>query len=251
MKIRPVSFFFLAFALALLAPIAASANGLAGSWGMKANGVVGQLEFDPVGSGWQGRLNLDGFWEDVSEVEFDPQSGEIRFFRHAVGQRYQGWLIAERMSGTFNQTMRWKASRHGDSLDFDDAPDDAADPASGSEPDAATPNAPSPRTKSRYQVVNYSGMVRHPREITVDYPSQTILEHSGLAFEVETVSTNLWVLNHRLVVKTRNPVNGYWVEYDWVILDNGKMLAGCYRDENGSGPSIGHLVKPPEPKTNP
>ena len=47
----------------------------------------------------------------------------------------------------------------------------------------------------------------------------------------------------RLVFKTDFRTNGYFIQYDWVMLDNGSTVAGSYRDPTSCGPSAGKAAK--------
>jgi hypothetical protein len=57
----------------------------------------------------------------------------------------------------------------------------------------------------------------------------------------------------RLIVKAAVP--GYTVDYDWTFLDNGRIIAGVWRDDAGFGASVGERTSgygdPPPPPPPP
>jgi hypothetical protein len=69
------------------------------------------MEFSQSGSRWTGRLSLDGAWENLGNIRFDPGTGAISFDRPRVGQHYTGRLSGNTMSGSFDNTSRWSATR--------------------------------------------------------------------------------------------------------------------------------------------
>ena len=82
-----------------------------GRWSVNFNGYTGTMEFARSGSGWTGRLNLDAGNESLSNIAFDPHTGSISFLRSSVNQHYSGTLSDSRMSGRFDNSYNWSATR--------------------------------------------------------------------------------------------------------------------------------------------
>jgi hypothetical protein len=55
----------------------------------------------------------------------------------------------------------------------------------------------------------------------------------------QTNTTSVCRKGSRLIIKTAVP--GYTVDYDWTFLDNGKVIAGVWRDNSGFGASVGEM----------
>lgn len=88
-----------------------------GPWFFSANNFPGRLEFQWAGNVWAGRMlfNNIGQWEELTDVFFDPRSGQIQFRRPALNQVYGGTLSGGRIVGTFGfgapGTFPWEAWR--------------------------------------------------------------------------------------------------------------------------------------------
>ena len=48
--------------------------------------------------------------------------------------------------------------------------------------------------------------------------------------------------NH-LTIRTTNTETGYYVLYDWVFPDNGRIIAGAWHDPGGWGSSVGQMLQ--------
>jgi hypothetical protein len=92
---------------------AAYGSGIEGSWEANCNNYKGSLEFTRTPSGWTGRINLDGVWENLANIRFDSSTGALSFDRSRVGQKYEGRLAAGRLNGTFDRVYKWSAARAG------------------------------------------------------------------------------------------------------------------------------------------
>ncbi len=88
-----------------------------GLWFLNASNVTGKMEFYWDGNAWGGRVWFDVFrqWEPLTDIIFDPRTGELQFTRPNYGQRYVGALSGDRLAGTFvyeGRTLPWEARRH-------------------------------------------------------------------------------------------------------------------------------------------
>jgi ABC-type cobalt transport system substrate-binding protein len=88
-----------------------------GLWFLNAGNVTGKMEFYWAGNAWSGRVWFDVFqqWEPLTEIIFDPHTGELQFTRPNYGQRYIGTLSGDQLVGTFvyqGNTLSWDARRH-------------------------------------------------------------------------------------------------------------------------------------------
>jgi hypothetical protein len=92
----------------------------------------------------------------------------------------------------------------------------------------------------RYYVVNYAGEKENPHEFLVNWGACKVFEISESSERGnEDISVQHCKPGKRLVVKTQFSANGHWILYDWVVLENGGVLAGSYHEPASSGPSVG------------
>jgi hypothetical protein len=104
---------------------------------------------------------------------------------------------------------------------------------------------PPPRVKGKhYAIVNYTGDTQNPHTFVVDWKTCKVAE---LNQEQERGTEDINVLvcrpGNRLVIKADFHTTGYWVQYDWIVLDNGATMAGSYRDPTTCGPSVGKRAR--------
>jgi hypothetical protein len=78
-----------------------------------ANNYVVTLQFTRSGSGWTGSMILSISSEPLTDIAFDPRTGGISFVRPKANQHYTGTLSGDRMSGRFDNTYNWTATRIG------------------------------------------------------------------------------------------------------------------------------------------
>lgn len=88
-----------------------------GQWFVNNAGSPGKLEFYWDGHRWAGRIWIDVYsrWEDLTDIIFDPRTGELRFSRPAFNAPYFGTLSGNQIVGTFvyqGSTYSWDARRH-------------------------------------------------------------------------------------------------------------------------------------------
>ena len=81
-----------------------------------SNNYPGKLEFHRAGNRWAGRINFDPHqrWDELTDIFFDPRTGEIQFTRPTYGTRYSGTLSGNHFAGTFTErglSYPWEASR--------------------------------------------------------------------------------------------------------------------------------------------
>jgi len=93
--------------LAGVTPPTGTPGGVDGTWEVSFNNFRGRMELQRSGSGWSGRLWLDGNrqWEQLTNITYDPGTGRLEFTRPISGatQRYSGVLSGDRLEGTFSQ----------------------------------------------------------------------------------------------------------------------------------------------------
>ena len=87
-----------------------------GQWFVNNAGSPGKMEFYWDGHRWAGRIWIDYYskWEDLTDILFDPRTGELKFMRPAFSAPYSGTLSANRITGTFvyeGRTYSWDAKR--------------------------------------------------------------------------------------------------------------------------------------------
>jgi len=108
----------------------------------------------------------------------------------------------------------------------------------------AAPPAPPKLKGKHYAVVNYTGDKQNAHNFIVDWRACKVAE---LTPDFEHGQEDITVLacrpGSRLVFKTDFRSNGYFIQYDWVMLDNGSTVAGSYRDPTSCGPSAGKAAK--------
>jgi hypothetical protein len=88
-----------------------------GLWFLTAANVTGKLEFYWAGNAWSGRIWFDAYqqWEALTDIFFDPRTGELQFTRPNYGQQYVGTLSRNQLVGTFayeGRNLPWDARRH-------------------------------------------------------------------------------------------------------------------------------------------
>ena len=88
-----------------------------GQWFVTLGNDPGKLEFYSEGHRWTGRIWIDVYskWEVLTDIFFDPRTGELQFTRPAFNVRYLGTLSGHQIVGTFTyqgRTYSWDARRH-------------------------------------------------------------------------------------------------------------------------------------------
>jgi hypothetical protein len=102
-----------------------------------------------------------------------------------------------------------------------------------------------PKVNGRhYLMVNYTGETQNPHDFVIDWKGCKVAE-MGADYQngAEEITVQVCKPGARMVIKTEFKNSGYWVQYDWVLLDNGATLAGAYRDPAGCGPSAGKRAR--------
>ena len=88
-----------------------------GPWLFSANNFPGRLEFHWTGNVWTGQIffNNLGHWEQLTDIIFDPHTGQLQFHRISVNQLYSGTLSGNGIVGTFGYGtpggFHWEAWR--------------------------------------------------------------------------------------------------------------------------------------------
>jgi hypothetical protein len=99
-------------------PRPAHLSSIEGSWNMSINNASGRLKFYWTRKGWTGQIFFDQLarWEKLTDVFFDPHTGQVQFHRPIGNQLYFGILSGGRIEGTFGpgriQDYPWAAWRH-------------------------------------------------------------------------------------------------------------------------------------------
>jgi hypothetical protein len=94
----------------------------------------------------------------------------------------------------------------------------------------------------RYSVVNFTGDKQSTHDFIVDWKACKVSggeRRNG----TEDITIDVCRPGSRLIIKTESRGTGQWVRYDWVVLDDGAVLAGSYRDLTTCGPSVGKRAK--------
>jgi len=93
-------------------------RGIQGLWFVTASNYSGKLEFHWERGMWVGRVWFDALqqWEPLTDIFFDPRTGELQFTRMAYNQRYTGTLSGNQILGTYTVPAggggSWEARRH-------------------------------------------------------------------------------------------------------------------------------------------
>ena len=87
-----------------------------GVWSITSNNYPGKLEFLWTGNRWVGRINFDPHqrWDELTDIFFDPRTGQIQFTRPIYGTKYAGTLSGNHFTGTFTErggSYPWEANR--------------------------------------------------------------------------------------------------------------------------------------------
>jgi hypothetical protein len=86
-----------------------------GQWLINAGNATGKLEVYWIHSKWTGRIWFDIYqkWEELKEVSFDPQTGQLEFTRPDAYERYSGTLSGNQISGTYTvwTSYAWEGKR--------------------------------------------------------------------------------------------------------------------------------------------
>lgn len=88
-----------------------------GLWFINVNiSSPGKMEFYQAGDVWAARIWFDAFqrWEDLTDVSFNPRTGEVWFFRPLYAERFYGTVSGHRIRGTYTyagSTYPWEARR--------------------------------------------------------------------------------------------------------------------------------------------
>ena len=94
-----------------------------------------------------------------------------------------------------------------------------------------------------YYVINYTGDTQNRHDFLIDFGARTVRElNQPTEKRDQTLTVSIIRPKARLIMRTQIGSTGYWIEYDWVFLDDGRTIAGCYRDRGSSGPSVGGVV---------
>lgn len=107
-----------------------------------------------------------------------------------------------------------------------------------------SPTPAAPPQGTHYAVVNHVGDTRNPHDFIVDWSQCRVTElNEQFSRGRETIKVSVCRPNSRLVMRTDFLDSGYWIQYDWVLLDDGATVAGSYRDAGTCGPSAGKRVR--------
>ena len=237
---RPAVLRLALFATALALPRpAAAADPIAGDWSTQANGYRGRngerfTYTFPAGSP-TGRLWGSGPYTDDSSIAtaavhaglITPATGgtvtiEIRGGESSYAGTTQNGLPSQGYGA-------WSGS-----FVFVNAPQGTT----GTTSVSGTP--PPPANSVRFHVVNYVGDVPNRHDFAVHFERGTVREFNQESTEgTEEIQVKTCRANQRLTMRTNFRKSGYWIEYDLVFLDDGRTVAGSYRDPGSCGPSIG------------
>ena len=115
-------------------------------------------------------------------------------------------------------------------------------PGGGRGPAAAV--QPETRASGRhYFVINYTGDTQNRHDFIIDSAARTVRElNQPTESRDQMLIVSTFQPHERLVMHTLISSTGYWIDYDWVFLEDGRIIAGCYRDRGSNGPSVGGLV---------
>jgi hypothetical protein len=94
---------------------AEAARSLEGRWSINADNSTGMLELSWRDGQFIGRVYFDVLrhWEPLTNIRFDPASGQIDFDRPEASQHYAGRLLnANALEGTFSGNRKWWAKRN-------------------------------------------------------------------------------------------------------------------------------------------
>jgi hypothetical protein len=98
-------------------------------------------------------------------------------------------------------------------------------------------------TGLHYSIVNHTGDMQNRHDFLIDPQGRTVRElNQPTTSGDQTLTVSVFRPGSRLVMRTLIRSSGYWIEYDWVFLEDGRILAGCYRDAGSAGPSVGYRV---------
>ncbi len=92
-------------------------RGVEGLWSIIANNQPGKLEFYWTDGAWSGRIWFDVLqrWDDLTNISFDPRTGQLQFYRPFYSQQYSGTLSGRRIVGTAHGAgignFPWEAMR--------------------------------------------------------------------------------------------------------------------------------------------
>jgi hypothetical protein len=106
------------------------------------------------------------------------------------------------------------------------------------------PTPPQPVSGRHYAMVNYTGDVRNPHDFTIDWANCRVSEHNQEFSEgTEDIRISVCRPRSRLTMRTDFRATGYWIQYDWVFLDDGTLVGGYYHDPGSYGPSVGKWIQ--------
>jgi hypothetical protein len=211
-------------------------NGWTGVWTRRASGDV----FDAVWS--QGNRRI------VAVLTMSLEGDRLAIHRRDTDGTevdYNGVIDSSgRASGSarVRQTgfsYSWSATVRGTSA----PPGDRPRPPGGGKP---PPVEPPPAAGTRYRVESFPFNAAKPaevREFIIDFRGRAVRDagaegESGvLRTEIDTVREN-----NRVSFRITDTRSGVTVSYDWVVLENGRTLAGGWNDGSRWGPSVGRRV---------
>ena len=90
-----------------------NSQNIAGNWNVVINGLQGTIDFTQNGFEWRGTLNLDAGPEKLTDIAFNPGTGELGFTRPNVNQKYTGGVKGNTMEGKLDDYYAWSAVRKG------------------------------------------------------------------------------------------------------------------------------------------
>ncbi len=93
------------------------AHSIEGLWLVDFHKSPGKLEFIWTRGGWAGRFWDEGHrqWEELTDIFFDPHTGQLQFSRPHGSQQWSGTVSGNRIQGTFSAVgwnYLWEAWRH-------------------------------------------------------------------------------------------------------------------------------------------
>jgi hypothetical protein len=95
-------------------------------------------------------------------------------------------------------------------------------------------------------IYNSSDRYLNPRnyhDFLVDLTTCTLREHNKEYEERnELIEVSVCRDKSHLTIKTTNTSTEYVVMYDWVFVDNGRIIAGAYHDGGTWGSFVGQLI---------
>jgi hypothetical protein len=84
---------------------------------------------------------------------------------------------------------------------------------------------------------------RNYHDFLIDFTTCAVRELNSESDKgIELIEVSVCRDKNHLTIKTTNTSTGYIVMYDWVFLENGRIIAGAYNDVGSWGSSSGQMI---------